>query len=205
MFCLKEMKIIYIFQIIANSLIFLKAVFRLFQQALVIAVLKRGEVCPMPYALCPMHVGYLMLLRKAIVIPLNIPRLKPILQKLSSQPRGTKRQAIKFILLLGQIFTLLAALTVQAKLQFSRDFYPIFLLTIFEYVSADAPPECPHSIQSHINSASIVGRKIESTVNTQLSFSFSTRPLTVNSQQSTVNNNSGATGIDISCISSQDA
>jgi hypothetical protein len=36
-----------------------------------------------------------------------------------------------------------------------------------------------------INSASIVGRKIESTVNTQLSFSFSTRPLTVNSQQST--------------------
>jgi hypothetical protein len=42
----------------------------------------------------------------------------------------------------------------------------------------------------YINSASIVGRKIESTVNTQLSFSFSTRPLTVN-------NNSGATGIDI--------
>jgi hypothetical protein len=40
-----------------------------------IAVLKRGEVCPMPYALCPMpyalcpmHVGYLMLLRKAIII-----------------------------------------------------------------------------------------------------------------------------------------
>jgi hypothetical protein len=33
-----------------------------------------------------------------------------------------------------------------------------------------------------INSASIVGRKIESTVNTQLSFSFSTE-----SQQSTVN------------------
>jgi hypothetical protein len=29
------MKIIYIFQIIANSLIFLKAVFRLFQQALI--------------------------------------------------------------------------------------------------------------------------------------------------------------------------
>jgi hypothetical protein len=48
-----------------------------------------------------------------------------------------------------------------------------------------------------INSASIVGRKIESTVNTQLSFSFSTPPSTVNSQQSTVNNNSGATGIDI--------
>ena len=41
-----------------------------------------------------------------------------------------------------------------------------------------------------INSASIVGRKIESTVNTQLSFSFSTRP-------STVNYNSGATGIDM--------
>jgi hypothetical protein len=38
----------------------------------------------------------------------------------------------------------------------------------------------------YINSASIVGRKIESTVNTQLSFSFSTRPLTVNSQQSTI-------------------
>jgi hypothetical protein len=34
--------------------------------------------------------------------------------------------------------------------------------------------------------ASGVGRKIESTVNTQLSFSFSTRPLTVNSQQSTL-------------------
>ncbi len=39
-----------------------------------IAVLKRGEVCPMPYALCPMpyalcpmHVGYLMLLIKAIL------------------------------------------------------------------------------------------------------------------------------------------
>ncbi|MEG4573134.1 hypothetical protein QUA56_10620 [Microcoleus sp. N3A4] len=32
-----------------------------------IAVLKRGEVCAMPYALCPMHLGYLMLLRKAIV------------------------------------------------------------------------------------------------------------------------------------------
>ena len=48
-----------------------------------------------------------------------------------------------------------------------------------------------------INSASIVGRKIESTVNTQLSFSFSTPPSTVNSQQSTVNNYSGATGIDI--------
>ena len=40
---------------------------------------------------------------------------------------------------------------------------------------------------SHINSASIVERKNESTVNTQLSFSFSTRPLTVNSQQLTVN------------------
>ena len=39
---------------------------------------------------------------------------------------------------------------------------------------------------SHINSASIVGRKISSTVNTQLSLSFSTRPLTVNSQQSTI-------------------
>jgi hypothetical protein len=38
----------------------------------------------------------------------------------------------------------------------------------------------------YINSASIVGRKIESTVNTQLSFSFSTRPLTLNSQQSTI-------------------
>src|SRR4028119_130474 len=38
----------------------------------------------------------------------------------------------------------------------------------------------------YINSASIVGRKISSTVNTQLSFSFSTRPLTVNSQQSTI-------------------
>jgi len=37
-----------------------------------------------------------------------------------------------------------------------------------------------------INSASIVGRQISSTVNTQLSFSFSTRPLTVNSQQSTI-------------------
>ncbi|WP_445175174.1 hypothetical protein [Microcoleus sp.] len=24
-------------------------------------------LCPMPYALCPMHVGYFMLLRKAIV------------------------------------------------------------------------------------------------------------------------------------------
>jgi hypothetical protein len=38
----------------------------------------------------------------------------------------------------------------------------------------------------YINSASIVGRKIESTVNTQLSFSFSTPPLTLNSQQSTI-------------------
>jgi hypothetical protein len=37
-----------------------------------------------------------------------------------------------------------------------------------------------------INSASIVGRKIESTVNTQLSFSFSTPLSTVNSQQSTI-------------------
>ncbi|WP_445176167.1 hypothetical protein [Microcoleus sp.] len=27
---------------------------------------QESEVCPMPYALCPMHVGYLMLLRKAI-------------------------------------------------------------------------------------------------------------------------------------------
>ena len=35
MFCLKKMRIIYIIQIIANSLIFLKAVFRLFQQALI--------------------------------------------------------------------------------------------------------------------------------------------------------------------------
>jgi hypothetical protein len=48
-----------------------------------------------------------------------------------------------------------------------------------------------------INSASIVGRQIKSTVNTQLSFSFLTPPSTVNSQQSTVNNYSGATGIDI--------
>ena len=33
-----------------------------------IAVLKkvRNALCPMPYAPCPMHVGYLMLLRKAI-------------------------------------------------------------------------------------------------------------------------------------------
>jgi hypothetical protein len=38
----------------------------------------------------------------------------------------------------------------------------------------------------YINGASIVGRKISSTVNTQLSFSFSTRPLIVNSQQSTI-------------------
>jgi len=30
---------------------------------------QESEVCPMPYALCPMHVGYLMLLRKAIPIP----------------------------------------------------------------------------------------------------------------------------------------
>ena len=37
-----------------------------FQATLAIAVRSRGEVCPMPYALCPMHVGYLMLLRKAI-------------------------------------------------------------------------------------------------------------------------------------------
>ena len=44
-----------------------------------IAVIKRGEVCPMPYALCPMpyalcpmHVGYLMLLRKAISIFIDI-------------------------------------------------------------------------------------------------------------------------------------
>jgi len=28
---------------------------------------QESEVCPMPYALCPMHVGYLMLLRKAII------------------------------------------------------------------------------------------------------------------------------------------
>jgi len=35
MLCLKNIRIIYIFQIIANSLIFLKAVFRLFQQALI--------------------------------------------------------------------------------------------------------------------------------------------------------------------------
>jgi len=41
----------------------------------------------------------------------------------------------------------------------------------------------------------MVGRKISSTVNTQLSFSFSTRPLTVNSQQSTITD--GTTGIDI--------
>jgi len=44
MFCLKEMKIIYIFQIIANSLIFLKAVFRLFQQALNIPLLPDTEL-----------------------------------------------------------------------------------------------------------------------------------------------------------------
>ncbi len=86
-----------------------------------------------------------------LVIPLSIGRLKPILHKLSSQPRGTKRQAIKLILLLCQIFTWLAALTVQAKLQFSRDYYPIFILRIFEYVNADAPPECPHSIQSQLH------------------------------------------------------
>jgi|GEM_PF-2836201 len=121
-----------------------------------------------------------------LVIPLSIRRLKPILHKLSSQPRGTKRQAIKLILLLCQIFTWLAALTVQAKLQFSRDYYPIFLLRIFEYVNADAPPECPHSILSHINSALHRNCKISSTVNTQLSFSFSTPPSTVNSQQSTI-------------------
>jgi predicted ABC-type ATPase len=43
-------------------------------------------------------------------------------------------------------------------------------------------------IQSRVISTPrfIVGRQIESTVNTQLSFSFSTRPLTVNSQQSTI-------------------
>jgi len=40
---------------------------------------------------------------------------------------------------------------VQAKLQFSRDYYPIFILRIFEYVNADAPPECPHSIQSQLH------------------------------------------------------
>ena len=40
--------------------------------------------------------------------------------------------------------------------------------------------------------------KIESTVNTQ-PLSFSTPTSTVNSQQSTVNNHSGATGIDIIC------
>ena len=85
-----------------------------------------------------------------LVIPLSIRRLKPILHKLSSQPRGTKRKAIKLILLLCQIFTWLAGLTVQAKLQFSRDYYPIFLLRIFEYVNADAPPECPHSIPSQL-------------------------------------------------------
>ncbi len=44
----------------------------------------------------------------------------------------------------------------------------------------------PRQPPFYINSASIVGRKTESTVNTQLSFSFSTRPLTVNSQQSTI-------------------
>jgi exopolyphosphatase/guanosine-5'-triphosphate,3'-diphosphate pyrophosphatase len=44
----------------------------------------------------------------------------------------------------------------------------------------------PEVREFHINSASIVGRKIQSTVNTQLSFSFSTPPSTVNSQQSTI-------------------
>ena len=39
--------------------------------------------------------------------------------------------------------------------------------------------------------------KIESTVNTQLPRQFLDPKLTVNSQQSTVNNNSGATGIDM--------
>ena len=63
-----------------------------------------------------------------LVIPLSIRRLKPILHKLSPQPRGTKRKAIKLTLLLGQIFTWLAALTVQAKLQFSQDYYQIFIL-----------------------------------------------------------------------------
>ena len=45
--------------------------------------------------------------------------------------------------------------------------------------------DAPHSLYQI--RASGVGRKIESTVNTQRSFSFSTRPLTANSQQSTVN------------------
>ena len=36
------------------------------------AVLKRGEVCPMPYVLCPMHVGYLMLLGKTIQTAFNV-------------------------------------------------------------------------------------------------------------------------------------
>src|SRR4028119_706982 len=86
-----------------------------------------------------------------LVIPLSIGRWKPILHKLSSQPRGTKRQAIKLILLLCQIFTWLATLTVQAKLQFSRDYYPIFLLRIFEYVNADARLECPNSLLSQLH------------------------------------------------------
>ena len=121
-----------------------------------------------------------------LVIPLSIRRLKPILHKLSSQPRGTKRQAIKLMLLLCQIFTWSAALTVQAKLQFSRDYYQIFILRMFWICqcrcAAGMSPFNPESYQLR----SIVGRKIESTVNTQLSFSFSTPPSTVNSQQSTI-------------------
>src|SRR6476661_3287326 len=123
-----------------------------------------------------------------LVIPLSIRRLKPILHKHSSQPRGTKRQAIKLILLLGKTFTSLAALTVQAKLQFSRDSYQIFILRIFEYVNADAPPECPHSIQSHINSASIgiVKSNQPSILNYPSVFRPRLQQSTVNSQQPTI-------------------
>ena len=45
----------------------------------------------------------------------------------------------------------MAALTVQAKLQFSRDYYPIFILRIFECVNADARPECPNSLLSQLH------------------------------------------------------
>ncbi|WP_445173007.1 hypothetical protein [Microcoleus sp.] len=54
----------------------------------IIAVLKRGEVCPMPYAhggLCPMHVGYLMLLRKAIPVSQKNLNVATCFQPISSK------------------------------------------------------------------------------------------------------------------------
>jgi predicted ABC-type ATPase len=68
------------------------------------------------------------------------------------------------------------ALTVQAKLEFSRDYYPIFLLIIFEYVNADARPECPNSLlsQLHILAERLMIQRLRTLSDSGADFAFET-------------------------------